>query len=226
MTAAKPGGRARVLNRAARERALIEAAAKLFATQGYETTTTREIASAAGCAEGLISRYFKGKAGLLRAMIQVHFDAEAEEFNDTSPPAKTVADEIEHRITWHVRHLREYRDFLSVLLPRLILDPDLGREVAELGPARHEKIVLERLAQHEEFRALPEEEKQVFAHMINMIGLTFGFLRPAMGEDGAPADRKAVTAARILSRAVYMSAAERGRIRRDSSKSSSSVSGE
>ena len=64
--------RTRLRNRESREAALLSAAGKLFAARGYEATTTREIAACAGCAEGLISRYFRGKAGLLRALIVAH----------------------------------------------------------------------------------------------------------------------------------------------------------
>jgi AcrR family transcriptional regulator len=56
-------------DRAAKKQALIRAALGLFASKGYEVTTTREIAASAGCAEGLIHLYFRGKAGLLAAMI-------------------------------------------------------------------------------------------------------------------------------------------------------------
>jgi AcrR family transcriptional regulator len=58
-------------NRVVRERALLAAASKLFASRGYEATTTREIAARAGCAEGLIHRYFKSKAGLLLAITKM-----------------------------------------------------------------------------------------------------------------------------------------------------------
>ena len=63
----RPG---RVRNRAIREESLVAAAGRLFASRGYEATTTRQIASEAGCAEGLIHRYFQGKEGLLLALIR------------------------------------------------------------------------------------------------------------------------------------------------------------
>jgi AcrR family transcriptional regulator len=62
--------RSRKRNRSGRERQLIPSATRLFASRGYDATTTREIAALAGCAEGLIHRYFKGKAGLLFALIR------------------------------------------------------------------------------------------------------------------------------------------------------------
>ncbi len=64
-------------DRAGKQQALMLAAAKLFAHRGYEVTTTREIAARAGCAEGLIHRYFKGKAGLFLALIHSRVAREA-----------------------------------------------------------------------------------------------------------------------------------------------------
>ena len=201
MQAAKPAGQGRVLNRAARERALIEAAAKLFAAKGYDATTTREIAAVAGCAEGLISRYFKGKAGLLRALIENHFAGEDEEFRDDSPPAATLAEEIMRRVVWDVEHISDDHEFLCVIFPQLLLQPELAREVRQLGPGRHERIIADRLSQHSAFRSLPEEDQLAVAQLINAIGLAFGFWNPAMGEDRARAKERAISIAKILARA-------------------------
>ena len=60
----------RTRDRAGKKQALIVAALKLFASKGFDATTTREIAASAGCAEGLIHRYFNGKAGLLPALME------------------------------------------------------------------------------------------------------------------------------------------------------------
>src|SRR5438132_2424453 len=60
MTLVQPAVK-RKRNRTAREEALVAAASKLFASRGYVSSTTRDIAAAAGCAEGLIHRYFGGK---------------------------------------------------------------------------------------------------------------------------------------------------------------------
>ena len=48
---------------------LVEAAAGLFASTGYDRTTTREIAQRAGADPALITRYFGGKAGLYLAVL-------------------------------------------------------------------------------------------------------------------------------------------------------------
>ena len=53
-----------------RQPALIDAANAVFAERGFDAATTREIAERAGCAEGLIHRYFAGKRGLLLAILE------------------------------------------------------------------------------------------------------------------------------------------------------------
>lgn len=49
---------------------LIEAATKLFAVQGFDGTSTRDIAKLSGLNISLISYYFGGKEGLYKAVIQ------------------------------------------------------------------------------------------------------------------------------------------------------------
>ena len=47
---------------------ILKAALKLFATEGYASTSTRKVAKEAGVSEGLIFRHFKNKEGLLNAI--------------------------------------------------------------------------------------------------------------------------------------------------------------
>jgi len=68
MAHARANGRRR--NPIEKQEALVRAASELFASRGYEAATTQEIAAYAGCAEGLIHRYFRGKKGLLLALIE------------------------------------------------------------------------------------------------------------------------------------------------------------
>ena len=50
---------------------ILNAALKLFAEEGYRTTSTSKVAQEAGVSEGLIFRHFKNKEGLLEAIIQL-----------------------------------------------------------------------------------------------------------------------------------------------------------
>jgi AcrR family transcriptional regulator len=54
---------------AARREQILKTALKLFAAQGFDATTTKQIAREAGIAEGLIFHYFSTKASLLTALL-------------------------------------------------------------------------------------------------------------------------------------------------------------
>jgi AcrR family transcriptional regulator len=55
---------------AARREQILKTALKLFAAQGFDATSTRQIAKEAGIAEGLIFHYFPTKASLLTAILE------------------------------------------------------------------------------------------------------------------------------------------------------------
>jgi AcrR family transcriptional regulator len=55
---------------AARREQILETALGLFAAQGFDATSTRQIAKEAGIAEGLIFHYFPTKASLLTAILE------------------------------------------------------------------------------------------------------------------------------------------------------------
>lgn len=50
---------------------IVKAALKLFATQGYASTSTSKVAKEAGVSEGLIFRHFGNKEGLLNAIMEM-----------------------------------------------------------------------------------------------------------------------------------------------------------
>lgn len=200
MSVSKPETKAS--DRAGRERAFILAAAKLFASRGYEATTTREIAKTAGFAEGLISRYFNGKAGLLLALIQMHISEEMAELNDTVPAA-TIEEEIQRLIEWELAHMWGDRDFLKVMIPQLMLNPKLGEEIIRVGPVHRTTVMMERLRRYEKGRNLPEEELRAIAEAIGCLGFVFGFMDPtARVEDPVRARQTALTIGRILGRSL------------------------
>ena len=64
-------------------RLLLDAARTLFARQDYRSTTTREIATAAGVTEHLLFRYFGSKAALFREALVLPFTGFVDEFGAT-----------------------------------------------------------------------------------------------------------------------------------------------
>ena len=61
---------ARQRQAAARREQILKTALKLFAAQGFDATSTRQIAREVGIAEGLIFHYFPTKASLLSAILE------------------------------------------------------------------------------------------------------------------------------------------------------------
>jgi AcrR family transcriptional regulator len=69
--------------RGAPRKLLLAAARDLFARQDYRSTTTREIAEAAGVTEHLLFRNFGSKAGLFREALVLPFTVFVEDFGRT-----------------------------------------------------------------------------------------------------------------------------------------------
>jgi len=108
-------------DREATERDLVTAAAVAFAEKGYEKATTRSIAEAAGCSEGLIQRYFNGKEGLLLAVLKHQGSAQRDKFFER-PLCATLADEARELITHGMAVCAERSERIRIVLSRVLLD--------------------------------------------------------------------------------------------------------
>jgi AcrR family transcriptional regulator len=193
----------RTRDRAGKQHALIQAALHLFATKGYETTTTREIAAAAGCAEGLIHRYFTGKAGLLSALIEYHTSNELREMSRRPPSALGLEEEFLELVGWEVEHMWKSRDFLRIFIPRAITDTSMAGVLHRAVLSLRTKAVIERLRRYRQCATLPLDQVEALAQSVGMLGLIFGFMRPmVLGQDRALAKKTAITLATILVRGV------------------------
>ena len=196
-------------DRAGKQKALIQAALRLFATKGYEATTTREIAAAAGCAEGLIHRYFKGKAGLLPALVEFHISEELAQMRHRPRSAMGLEEEFLQLVDWEVESLWKNRDFLRVFISRALVDPAISGVLNRAVLSSRTKAVMERLKRHRQCATLPREEFEVLAQSVGMFGLVFGFMRPmVLGQDRARARKVASTLATILVRGLQYTQAE------------------
>ncbi len=192
-------------DRAGKQKALLQAALRLFATKGYERTTTREIAAAAGCAEGLIHRYFKGKAGLLTALVEYHISDELMGMRQRPLSAVGLEEEFLQLVDWEIEYLWKNRDFLRVFISRGLVDPSLGGVISRaiLSPRTH--AVMERLKHHRQCVSLPQEELEVLARSVGVFGFVFGFMRPVvLGQDRSQARNMAAILAAMLVRGLSL----------------------
>jgi len=192
-------------DREGKQQALIQAALRLFASKGYEVTTTREIAAAAGCAEGLIHRYFNGKEGLLRALVEYKISQEVLDLGHHLRPAENFEQELLQLIAWEVDRAWETRDFFRVLIPRAMVDSSLASVINRAVLAARTKAIAERLQCYPPCASLPQEELEVLVQSVGMLGLVFGFMRPiVLGQDRTLAKEMAATFAHILIRGVHL----------------------
>jgi AcrR family transcriptional regulator len=193
----------RIRDRAAKQQALIVAALKLFASKGYEATTTREIATCAGCAEGLIHRYFRGKAGLLPALIEYRISKEVADLAHHVRPARSLEDEYLQLVDWAVAHMWADREFLRVAIPRALLDPGFGHALRRVGPLQQARAISKRLKKFRECRALPGADLDALTQFVTVLGFMFGFMRPAvLRQDRKSATKTATTIAKLLVRGL------------------------
>lgn len=97
---------------AATQRALLRAARRRFATDGYRATTVRQIAADAGVNVALISRYFDSKEGLFEACMQ----RTSHELDTRTPAGQSGADDVIERLIAHVVNAPDSDDPLQLLL--------------------------------------------------------------------------------------------------------------
>src|SRR5215831_18572933 len=119
-----------------------EAARSLFARRDYRSTTTREIAEAAGVAEHLLFRHFGSKAALFREALVVPFTDFVADFEQTwraVVPEETDEDALAGEFVGRLYDLLvEHRGLVVTLWASDTLDPE---ERAEAGLADVEQAM-------------------------------------------------------------------------------------
>ena len=116
---------ARRRDKEATKKDLIAAAVEVFAQRGFDGATTKEVALRAGVNEGLIQRYFGGKAGLLQAIVG-NMCGERLTACKAAPPSANLKAEIATVLRHEILQAHANRDFLRVFISRALVDPDLA----------------------------------------------------------------------------------------------------
>ncbi len=138
----------RQYNREDTEKRTMKAALKIFAKKGYENTTTRMIAEKAKINLSLISRYFGGKEGLLKAIIEselqqlsaggLNYTAQKDLANEIEKYFDTIFSEIYQKldviklITSLGMKNTKHADILNQLFPQP--EPRLVKRLKESHP--------------------------------------------------------------------------------------------
>jgi AcrR family transcriptional regulator len=119
----------------ARRETILETAASLFASQGYERTTIRDVARAAGISVAGLYYYVRGKDELLYRICERSFtmvlDSLTEKLAATSEPRGRVRVVIRNHFEHFLRHMNE----MKVLTREL--DALEGAQAAQIYALRH-----------------------------------------------------------------------------------------
>lgn len=113
------------------EKAILEAAEKLFLEKGFDATSTTQIAREVGCNQALVHYYFRTKDNLFNTIFESKFRTFFQEIFDTTKlTTLSFTDKIKHIAETHF-------DLIAVnpLLPRLILN-ELSRKPENVGMLR------------------------------------------------------------------------------------------
>lgn len=128
--------------KAATRQRILDAAQQLFAVQGFETTTTRDIAQAAEIAVGTLFNYFPTKEAIVECLVGEATSAAHAEFarrkvaavlKDGSAEAGSLEEELFAFVASALRKLKPLRKYLVPLLESTLcpLAGTRGREEVE-----------------------------------------------------------------------------------------------
>ncbi len=136
---------------------LLEVAANLFIDKGFEDTTTRDIAVAAGMAAGTLFNYFPSKETLAMTMVAEAFGRGEEDYRSRRTAEEGLAEELFLFVASGLRQLRPLRPFLGPVLERS-LSPFPRKSVCPEGETarlEHLAVVREVVGRHG-FAAAPD----------------------------------------------------------------------
>lgn len=156
--------------------AMIKAGREAFARYGYERSTVREIAAAAGCAEGLVHRYFGGKHGLLEAVLAArHETAEANIIN--LPEAPTLEEELLQFLFWYIDSVREDKSGFVLFFSQVPFDDTLWPLYDQYFD-RHMSVIATRLLPFQARGEIcPITDVAVLAGILHSLSFDLGFNR-------------------------------------------------
>jgi len=129
---------------------ILETAARLFATSGWENTTTREIAAAAGIATGTLFNYFPCKEAIAATLISDALQRAEQEFTSRAFEDASLEEDLFTFIWTGLKSLRDCRAFLApaaetLFSPLARSSPDRSGDAIRV---RHLEMVEQIVAAH------------------------------------------------------------------------------
>jgi AcrR family transcriptional regulator len=142
---------------------IMEVAQELFARNGFDATTTRDIARAADIAVGTLFNYFATKEAIVESLISEAYARVAERFDFVSPPEMMLEEELFAHVAAVLRKLNPFRKYVPAILETALspLATDRAGEAASLRLVHLETVV--RIAtRHERNEAISSMALQMY----------------------------------------------------------------
>jgi TetR/AcrR family transcriptional regulator, fatty acid metabolism regulator protein len=106
---------------------ILDAATRVFARQGFNRATIRDVARAAGIADGTIYNYFANKDDLLIGLLDRLNDTERRPAGLAQAAQAPLADSVRAYLRERVEALWSNADLFRAVLPELLANPDLRK---------------------------------------------------------------------------------------------------
>lgn len=190
-------------DREGRRLALQAAAMQIFAREGYEQATTRQIAEQAGCAEGLIHRYFGGKRGLLMSIMRDKAAELVKQLPALREHRLDLAEDLQIMLGKMIDTMGERADYMRVGVAQAMVDPEVGQVLAVINAAPLEAL-RQLFRDHQAAgRVGTDVDIDAAASLFHGLAFHYGFLvQTVLGAGAEAAKQQAAAAISIIARGL------------------------
>ncbi len=114
---------------------IVREATRLFASQGYNATSIRQVAEAANCTKPALYYYFRSKEALFRHVIQLHVDGMSALIRSFVARPGPIRPRIHEALMTFVDHAQENPDAMR-LLQSAEMQPEEGAPDVDVAASR------------------------------------------------------------------------------------------
>ncbi|HEU5100965.1 MAG TPA: TetR/AcrR family transcriptional regulator [Roseiflexaceae bacterium] len=167
---------------ALRRAQILDAAAQVFAERGFHRTTIRDVAKAAGVADGTIYNYFENKTALLLGILDRLNDAERRAIESAHAEATDLRSFTRHYFQNHLQVFADAnQDLLRVVLSEVLVNAELRERYIQQIVAPTFVVLLQQLAPLAEQGGLRSESLQPTIQL--MSSMLLGVLMAGMFDE-------------------------------------------
>lgn len=177
---------------------ILDAAQRLLETGGLARLTTKQIARAAGCAEGTLFKHFGRKEDIVLAVVREN----APRFRDVVSQLRPASRSVEKNLEGIALACIRFSDKLIPLGVSLLGDAALLERHRALGPGRGPREAFELIADYvaqEQRAGLIDARVEPVSVAMLLFGPCFQrvFIRQVVGQSPAPADDRTFIASLV-----------------------------